>query len=72
MEFMRHELSIGKLMVWDYRPVYSPSLVTIDRSIVPWQAVGISTKGHVTPFKPMTDSESLQRYNKIEYRQGFL
>ena len=49
----------------DYRPVYSPSQVTIDRSIVPWEAVGISMISHVTLFQPMTDSESLQRYNNV-------
>ena len=51
----------------DYRPVYSPSQVTIDRSIVPWEAVGISMISHVTLFQPMTDSESWQRYNKYIY-----
>ena len=40
---------------------------TIDRSIVPWEAVGISMISHVTLFQPMTDSESLRRYNKYTY-----
>ena len=61
----------GVAEVWDYRPVYSPSLVTIDRSIVPWQALGISMNSHVTLFQPMTDLESLQRYNNIQIWTGY-